>query len=130
MQGRCSPQRELSEEILREARSRLEMMQSSVRKPIVIVNTVRLIIRPRSQQLQAQTDNSELIHLLETLVTDSEALKRDNAELRNFLGESRTEIRTLLDEVIELRAGATPLNPRKCALSTHFSVGHSQLLNS
>ena len=33
-QGRCSPQRELSEEILREARARLDMMQRSVKEKL------------------------------------------------------------------------------------------------
>ena len=80
-------------------------------------------MRPHSHQLQAQTDNSELIHLLETLVADGEALKRDNAELRNFLGEARTELRTLSDEVLELRAGATPLSPGKCTLAHSFQRG-------
>ncbi|KAF8311882.1 hypothetical protein DL93DRAFT_2098595 [Clavulina sp. PMI_390] len=86
--ARRSPERELSEELLRDARARLDMLQHS-------------------------PESSEVNTLLESLVADNEALKRDNAELRNFLGEARTEIRSLSDEVQELRANATmsPTHP-------------------
>ena len=77
------------------------------------VCALQLTITPFPHQLQPQADNSELTHLLEALVADGEALKRDNAELRNFLGEARTEIRTLSDEVLELRAGTIPVDLRE-----------------
>ena len=42
--------------------------------------------------------------MMESLVADNEALKRDVAELQNLLTESREELRTLQEEVEETRA--------------------------
>ncbi|KZT60843.1 hypothetical protein CALCODRAFT_492116 [Calocera cornea HHB12733] len=57
--------------------------------------------------------STEMGEVLEGLVTDNEALKRDNAELRNLLVETRENSRVLQDELDELRAtgfGGRPLS--------------------
>lgn len=55
--------------------------------------------------LAAQTGITEV---LESLVNDNEALKRDNAELQHLLMESREEIHVLQEEVEEQRANPPP----------------------
>ena len=57
------------------------------------------------------SENPEITTILEKLVADGEALKRDNAELQNLLTESRSELRALTEEVQEYRAGASPIHP-------------------
>lgn len=42
--------------------------------------------------------------MLESLVEDNEALKRDNSELQHFLADSREDLRTLQEELDEQRA--------------------------
>ncbi|KZT06528.1 uncharacterized protein LAESUDRAFT_181974 [Laetiporus sulphureus 93-53] len=78
---------ELSEDILSDARQRLAQLQ-------------------QSQLGHAGTlDDAEVTKVLESLVADNEALKRDNAELRNLLAEAREDLRSLQEEVEERRAG-------------------------
>jgi chromosome segregation ATPase len=77
---------ELSEEVLKDARSRLEMLQH-----IQLGHSV-------------PADESEVTKILETLVADNEDLKRNNAELQNLLGESREDVHALNKELDELRA--------------------------
>ena len=52
-----------------------------------------------------KTDDTDVMKVLESLVADNEALKRDNAELQNLLVESREDLRALQEEVQERRAG-------------------------
>ncbi|KLO06579.1 hypothetical protein SCHPADRAFT_917500 [Schizopora paradoxa] len=77
---------ELSEEILRDARARLQMLQQAQLGHIVVA------------------ENPEVERVMESLVADNEALKRDVAELQNLLVESREDSRVLRDEVEELQA--------------------------
>lgn len=51
-------------------------------------------------------DNPEVTQVMESLVADNEALKRDVAELQNLLTESREDVRTLREEIEESRASA------------------------
>jgi predicted nucleic acid-binding Zn-ribbon protein len=44
------------------------------------------------------------MRVLEALVADNEALKRDAAKLQNMLTESREDARMLQEEVTEMRA--------------------------
>ncbi|KAI0658545.1 hypothetical protein C8Q70DRAFT_1054696 [Cubamyces menziesii] len=83
---------ELSEEILSEARQRLEQLQY--------------------HQLghAASNQDAEVTKVLETLVADNEALKRDNAELQNLLSASREDLRSLQEELDERRASDTPFS--------------------
>ena len=82
---------EISDEILREARLRLEALQHSV-----------------AQNTESQ--DKEFSQILESLASENEALKHGNAELQNLLNDSREEIRTLREEVEEQRAAsASPL---------------------
>lgn len=52
-----------------------------------------------------KTDDTEVMKVLESLVADNEALKRDGAELQNLLAESREDLRALQEEMEERRAG-------------------------
>ena len=49
------------------------------------------------------TDQPEVTDVMESLVADNEALKRDIAELQNLLAESREDVRTLREEMEEAR---------------------------
>ena len=82
---------EISDEILREARLRLEVLQQSV-------------------ALNTESHEKEFVQMLESLASENEALKHGSAELQNLLNDSREEIRTLREEVEEYRAAsASPL---------------------
>ncbi|KIO22023.1 hypothetical protein M407DRAFT_28438 [Tulasnella calospora MUT 4182] len=70
--------------LIQDARARLEGLQNSL-------------------GLQEQPD-AEVTKILENLVADNEAIKRDNAELQNMLTESREELRLARDELAELQA--------------------------
>ncbi|KAI0375969.1 hypothetical protein BV20DRAFT_960058 [Pilatotrama ljubarskyi] len=85
---------ELSEEILSDARQRLEQLQY--------------------HQLghASATNDAEVTKVLESLVADNEALKHDNAELQNLLSASREDLRTLQEELEERRASDTPFSGR------------------
>lgn len=74
--------------------------------------------------------------VLESLVADNEALKRDNAELQNLLGEAREDLRALQEEVNEQRADqsysmrrskpsldSSIIHDRDMTLSPAFQVG-------
>jgi hypothetical protein len=79
----------------------------------------------------SMTENPEITVILEKLVADGEALKRDNAELQNLLTESRSELRALTEEVQEYRAAASPVHPglffRTSSEDRSFVVLPSQL---
>ncbi|KAI0832804.1 hypothetical protein BC628DRAFT_1348375 [Trametes gibbosa] len=78
-----------SEEILNDARQRLEQLQYH-----------RL---GHASSIQ----DAEVTKVLESLVADNEALKHDNAELQSLLSASREDIRELQDELEERRASDT-----------------------
>ncbi|EED81094.1 predicted protein [Postia placenta Mad-698-R] len=80
---------ELSQEILQDARQRLAQLQQSESGPSTL------------------SEDAEVTKILESLVADNEALKRDNAELQNMLAETREDVRALQEEVEERRAGDT-----------------------
>lgn len=50
--------------------------------------------------------------MLESLVADNEALKRDNAELQNLLATTREDFHSLQEELEERRASDTPHSRR------------------
>ncbi|KAG6919755.1 hypothetical protein DXG01_001589 [Tephrocybe rancida] len=77
---------ESSESLLHDARLRLEALQTSQLGQTALV------------------EQTELTAVLESLVSDNEILKRDNAELQSMLTESREEIHALQEEVEEHRA--------------------------
>ncbi|KAL1944128.1 hypothetical protein VTO73DRAFT_3313 [Trametes versicolor] len=81
---------EFSEEILTDARQRLEQLQY--------------------HQLghSSSIQDAEVTKVLESLVADNEALKRDNAELQNLLSASREDFHELQEELEERRASDTP----------------------
>lgn len=66
-------------------------------------------------------EESEVTKVLESLVADNEALKHENAELQNLLGETREDLRTLEEEVNEHRASGSSA-PRH---HHHDSIGSS-----
>ncbi|TDL29974.1 hypothetical protein BD410DRAFT_780491 [Rickenella mellea] len=76
---------ELSEEILRDARARLEMIQQSQLGHTIV------------------SEDAEITKVMESLVADNEALKRDTAELQNLLTESREDVRSLREEIEETK---------------------------
>ncbi|KAG6857005.1 hypothetical protein H0H87_011099 [Tephrocybe sp. NHM501043] len=77
---------ESSENLLHDARLRLETLQGSQLGQTALV------------------EQTELTTVLESLVSDNEILKRDNAELQSMLTESREELHTLHEEIEEHRA--------------------------
>ncbi|KAG8683389.1 hypothetical protein FRC09_016111, partial [Ceratobasidium sp. 395] len=77
---------EISSDILEDARARLQMLQNSL------------------GQVPITSDDPEITRVLEALVADNEALKRDAAELQNMLTESREDARALQEEMTEMRA--------------------------
>ncbi|CAE6438050.1 unnamed protein product [Rhizoctonia solani] len=77
---------EISSDILEDARVRLQMLQNSL------------------GQASIASDDPEVMRMLEALVADNEALKRDAAELQNMLTESREDVRMLQEEIAEMRA--------------------------
>ncbi|KAH9948736.1 hypothetical protein B0H21DRAFT_210945 [Amylocystis lapponica] len=101
--------RELSEDILKDARQRLEQLQQSK-----LGHTV-------------MTEDAEVTKVLESLVADNEALKRDNAELQNLLTESREDMHTLQEEVEERRASDAYRRHRYTNSGQSFRSSHSQL---
>ncbi|KAG6877668.1 hypothetical protein C0993_005167 [Termitomyces sp. T159_Od127] len=77
---------ESSGTLLHDARLRLEALYSSQLGQTALI------------------EQNELTAVLESLVSDNEILKRDNAELQSLLTESREDIHTLQEEVEEFRA--------------------------
>ena len=72
-------------------------------------------------------ENTEVTRMMESLVADNEALKRDIAEAQNLLTESREDNRQLRDEVEELKASmAVP--PEGMCQSSHNLYRSSILL--
>ncbi|EGO02250.1 hypothetical protein SERLA73DRAFT_71392 [Serpula lacrymans var. lacrymans S7.3] len=80
---------ESSESLLQDARSRLEALQQSVGKTAI-------------------ADDSEVMQVLESLVSDNEILKRDNEELQQLLTESREDAHVLQTEIEEHRVTLPP----------------------
>ncbi|CCA72547.1 hypothetical protein PIIN_06484 [Serendipita indica DSM 11827] len=74
----------LSDEILRDARLRLDSLQ------LALSQTTR-------------SEDTELSRVLGELVSENEALKHDNAELQNLLSDSREEVKQLREEVEETK---------------------------
>ncbi|CAE6442287.1 unnamed protein product [Rhizoctonia solani] len=77
---------EISSDILEDARARLQMLHNML------------------GQTSVASDDPEVMRVLEALVADNEALKRDAAELQNMLTESREDVRMLQEEIAEMRA--------------------------
>ncbi|ESK94111.1 hypothetical protein Moror_12778 [Moniliophthora roreri MCA 2997] len=81
----------------------------------------------------AASDQSEITRVLESLVDDNEALKRDNTELHTLLAQSRDDLNALQQEVEESRAALssprsisrapTPLSPHPPHLRHHAYSG-------
>ncbi|CAE6428425.1 hypothetical protein ACGC1H_000688 [Rhizoctonia solani] len=77
---------EISSDILEDARARLQLLHNML------------------GQTSVASDDPEVMRVLEALVADNEALKRDAAELQNMLTESREDVRMLQEEIAEMRA--------------------------
>ncbi|CAE6422697.1 hypothetical protein RSOLAG22IIIB_00418 [Rhizoctonia solani] len=77
---------EISSDILEDARARLQLLHNML------------------GQTSVASDDPEVMRVLEALVADNEALKRDAAELQNMLTESREDVRMLQEEIGEMRA--------------------------
>ncbi|KAI0320214.1 hypothetical protein OF83DRAFT_1169499 [Amylostereum chailletii] len=80
---------ELSEDILHDARARLEELQHSQYGP------------------SSGIPSDEVTKILENLVADNEALKQSNTELQDMLADSREELRALQEEAEEYRASSS-----------------------
>ena len=93
---------DFSELLIQDARARLEGLQNSLGL--------------------ASTDDSEVTRILESLVADNEAIKRDNAELQNLLAESREDLKAVREELSEHQAAATLTSPRGLVSDTVFST--------
>lgn len=55
------------------------------------------------------TEDAEITKVMESLVADNEALKRDTAELQNLLVEAREDVRSLREEVEESKANVSSI---------------------
>jgi hypothetical protein len=64
----------------------------------------KLLSFPQLGHLPPASDDPEISRMLEALVADNEALKRDAAELQNMLTESREDARAFQEEIAEMRA--------------------------
>jgi cysteinyl-tRNA synthetase len=95
---------ELSEEILHEARSRLETLQNYVGTHATYTVTSAEILLLQQLGHNAIAEENEVTKVLESLVADNENLKHDNAELQNLLTEAREDVHALQEEVEENRA--------------------------
>lgn len=104
LESRRQHRLELSEEILQDARLRLETFQNYVRYYYHSGNVDQQLYLQNPGPSTAEQEN-EVMKVLESLVADNENLKRDNAELQNLLTEAREDVRTLTEEVEEHRAG-------------------------
>ncbi|KAM5534429.1 hypothetical protein V8D89_011896 [Ganoderma adspersum] len=82
---------ELSQEILADAKQRLEQLQY------------------HQLGYSADIHDTEVKKVLESLVADNEALKHDNAELQNLLTAEREELHSLQEELEERRASDVPV---------------------
>ncbi len=76
---------QFSEAVAEDARARLEGLQNSL-------------------GVSHGENNDEITRLLESLVADNEAIKRDNAELQNMLAESREDLKLAREELMEQQA--------------------------
>ncbi|KAE9407242.1 hypothetical protein BT96DRAFT_914824 [Gymnopus androsaceus JB14] len=94
---------ESTESLLKDARSRIQMLHASIGGP------------------STDSENSELTKVLESLVDDNEGLKRDNAELQSLLAESRDDLYALQQEVEEQRANMSMNPPRSRAVTPVLS---------
>lgn len=94
---------EISDEILHEARLRLEHLQQSV-----------------AQNTEFQ--DKEFAQVLESLASENETLKHDNTELQSLLNDSREEIRMLQEEVEEERAASASPLPSQTGDGTHWTL--------
>lgn len=101
---------EFSELLIQDARARLEGLQNSL-------------------GLGNGAENPEVTHILESLVADNEAIKRDNAELQNLLTESREDLRVAREELAEHNAAMTSVASQTGALSETV-VSPSPLLSA
>lgn len=95
---------ELSEEILHEARSRLETLQNYVGTHNIHNPTLAEALLFQQLGRNAMVEETEVTKVLESLVADNENLKHDNAELQNLLTEAREDVHTLQEEIEENRA--------------------------
>lgn len=98
-----SHRQQMSEEVLADARLRLEQLQQSVRGRALTLPSRGLTFLKQLGHA-VKTDDPEVMKVLESLVADNEALKRDSAELQNLLAESREDLRALQEEMEERRA--------------------------
>lgn len=71
-------------------------------------------------------EQAALTNVLESLVNDNDALKQDNAELRNLLAESREGIHLLQQEVEEHRANPLSRTGSKYYCFSDFSFTHNR----
>lgn len=67
-------------------------------------------------------DDSEVANIMESLVADNEALKKETAELQNLLAESRDDLRNIREELDEAKAAVTSVHEGSCTPQTELSV--------
>ncbi|KIL60960.1 hypothetical protein M378DRAFT_1059980 [Amanita muscaria Koide BX008] len=80
---------ESSESTIQDARTRIQLMQNNQLSSL------------------SRDEHDELMKLMESLVTDNEMLKRDNAELQTLLADCREDVHALQEEVEEQRVNNT-----------------------
>ncbi|KAG7097518.1 hypothetical protein E1B28_004861 [Marasmius oreades] len=102
---------ESSESIIQEARSQIQMLHQSLGNSFT-------------------PDTDDLTQMLESLVDDNEALKRDNVELQTLLAQSRDDTSALQQEVEEQRALNAPRSRAIAPLSPHLRHAHSGSVSS
>ncbi|KAL0576958.1 hypothetical protein V5O48_005029 [Marasmius crinis-equi] len=109
--------RRLQDELQEKRAHRLEASES-------ILQDVRSQIQTLHRTLgdAPAADSTELTRIMESLVDDNEALKKDNTELQTLLAQSRDDMYGLQQELEEQRALGVPRSRAATPLSPHSGV--------
>ena len=119
LEEKCLLRMESTESLLKDARSRIQMLHASVSP--VLEECLTSLISSQIGGPSTDTENSELTKVLESLVDNNEGLKRDNAELQSLFAESRDDLYALQQEVEEQRANMSMNPPRSRAVTPVLS---------
>ncbi|KAL1747263.1 hypothetical protein HDZ31DRAFT_32388 [Schizophyllum fasciatum] len=95
--------RRLQEELEEKRMHRLETSESLIQDARSRIHSFQQTSQTRSTQSR-EAEHEEMTKVLESLVSDNEILKRDNAELQRLLTESREDLHTLQEELEEQKA--------------------------
>ncbi|KAL1727570.1 hypothetical protein EV714DRAFT_253750 [Schizophyllum commune] len=95
--------RRVQEELEEKRMHRLETSESLIQDARSRIHTFQQSSQTRTTQSR-EAEHEEMTKVLESLVSDNEILKRDNAELQRLLAESREDLHALQEELEEQKA--------------------------